>query len=64
LLAVLALHRDQILFLVHSLDARIFSCLDAVCLAASRVAHHVARFVLPGPLPVLANGLLPRNEHV
>ena len=59
LFAVLALHRHPIVFLVHAFHTRVFSRFDAVCFAAYCVAHHVARLVLTGPLPVRAGNLLP-----
>src|SRR5207248_11372792 len=52
-----------ILFLVRVLDAGILSSLDALRLAASRVAHHVARFILRRPLSVCSSNLLPGDQH-
>jgi hypothetical protein len=43
--AIFAFDCHQILFLVRVLDAGMLSTLDAVRLAASRVAHHVARLI-------------------
>ncbi len=61
-LAIPPLHRRLIVFLVHAFHTHIFSSFDAVCFAASRVAHYVARLVLTGPLPVRTGDLLPRYQ--
>src|SRR6266853_6725798 len=63
LFAIPALDRHAIFFLVHAFHTRVFSRFDALCFAASCVAHHVARLVLPGPLPVRAGDLLPRYQR-
>src|SRR5260370_10648888 len=62
-LAVLTARRHQIFFLVCALDAGVFTRLDTVRLAAPRVAHHVAHFVLCGPLSVRSRYLLPGHKY-
>ena len=48
---------------LHLLDPRVLAGRDAERLAAFGVAHHVARLVLLGPLPVRAGDLLARDQH-
>src|SRR5438094_9234392 len=51
LLAVSAFHRHLIFFFVHTFDSCVLPRFDTVRLAPLRVVHHVASFVLVGPLP-------------
>src|SRR5260370_24552419 len=62
-LAVSTFHRHLIFSFVHTRDACVFPRFDTVCFAPLRVAHHVASFVLSGPLPLLPRYLLPRYTH-
>ena len=62
-LAVLPLDRDAILFLINAFNSGILSGFDAMRFAASRVAHHVAGFILRGPLAVRASDFLPGYQH-
>src|SRR5439155_25388062 len=54
---------QQILLRVDTFDSCVFSCFDALSLAAFCVSRDVARFILLGPLTVCTGDLLACYEH-
>jgi len=62
-LAILSFDRDVVLFFVNAFDSRVLSGCNAECLAALCVPHHVAGFVLGGPLAIRTSDLLPGDQH-
>src|SRR6202007_1852420 len=63
LLAGVALDGQQILLRVDTFDSCIFSCFDALSLAAFCVAYDVARFIPLSPLTVCTGDFLARDQN-
>src|SRR5690242_1063797 len=63
LLAIRLFHRQKILVSVNLANRGVLSRFNSHGFASTAVAHDIATFVLPSPLPIRSCKLLTRNQH-